>query len=211
MKLELTNEWDDRDEDGESNGALAAVIFGRNPSSGCPAAAWHSEARPRGGAGSRAAATCAGRRRCSRPVERGHGDAEAGGPARVGDAGRWARAAALQRLGRGGAMGQVANSRCASRSGQDERADVQPAPPDRERKGDGAAVAGGRRAGGEGTTRRGYSIRESSRLSPQPLLRYGRCLSLLGRAAAAATAGGKGRGMWERRAHGLEAHNSATW
>ena len=80
VKLELTNEWDDRDEDGESNGALAAVIFGRNPSSGCPAAAWHSETRPRGRAG-------AGKQQPMRAKEvQQEGAAEAGGRARGGDA-----------------------------------------------------------------------------------------------------------------------------
>ena len=59
-KLELTTESDERDEDGEPTGALAAATFGRNPSSGRPAAAWHSNARPGGRAGSRAAATGAG-------------------------------------------------------------------------------------------------------------------------------------------------------
>jgi hypothetical protein len=43
-----------RDEYGEPTGSLAAANFGRNPSS--LAAAWHSEARPRGRARSRAAA-----------------------------------------------------------------------------------------------------------------------------------------------------------
>ena len=60
VKLELTTEWDERYDDGEPAGAVALAIFGRNPSSGRPAAAWHSEAGPRGRAGSRAAATGAG-------------------------------------------------------------------------------------------------------------------------------------------------------
>ena len=73
VKLELTNEWDDRDEDGELNGALAAAIFEQNPSSGRPAAAWHSEARPRGRAG-------AGKQQSMRAKEvQQEGAAEAGG------------------------------------------------------------------------------------------------------------------------------------
>ena len=51
MKLQLTTERDERDEAGEPTGARAAAISGRNPSSGRPAAAWHSNARPGGRAG----------------------------------------------------------------------------------------------------------------------------------------------------------------
>ena len=99
VKLELTTEWDDRvlskkkewddrEEDGESNGALAAAIFGRSPSSGRPTAAWHSEVRPRGRAG-------AGKQQPMRAKEvQQEGAAEAGGRARGGEP------VTLQRLGR---------------------------------------------------------------------------------------------------------------
>ena len=62
---------------------MALAIFGRNPSSGRPAAAWHSEARPRRRAGSREAATDEG----GRGAGQQKGAAEVGGRPRGGGAG----------------------------------------------------------------------------------------------------------------------------
>jgi len=79
VKLQLTTERDERDEAGEPTGARAAAISDRNPSSGRPAAAWHSEAVPRGRTGQQGSSDRRGRRRCSRIAGRGPGGAEAGG------------------------------------------------------------------------------------------------------------------------------------
>jgi hypothetical protein len=107
VKLELTTEGDERDEDGEPTGALAAAIFGRNPSSGRPAAAWLSEARPRGRAGRRAAASGAGGGGAA-------GQQEGAAEVRRPEGGRGRRRFSAWEERRRDE--QVANSRCASLS-----------------------------------------------------------------------------------------------
>ena len=78
VKLQLTTERDERDEAGEPTGARAAAISGRNPSSGRPAAAWHSEAVPRGRTGQQGSSDRRGRRRCSRIAGWGRGGRRTG-------------------------------------------------------------------------------------------------------------------------------------